>query len=123
MCMTPGPRLLRGRLPVVWWRERGEDDDTVAGWLTEGARLSACPDAAACGAWRLTGGSGSSVACVRAGGRVLLGRLRGPRARVGGQAGWLARPRRPGLLLHPLLSFLFYLFVSLFFLLLRFKFS
>ena len=33
------------------------------------------------------GGSGSSAACAHAGGRVLLGRLRGPRARVGGQAG------------------------------------
>ena len=33
------------------------------------------------------GGSGSSVACARGGGRVLLGRLHGPRARVGGQVG------------------------------------
>ena len=33
------------------------------------------------------GGSGSSAACARAGGRVLLGRLHGPRAQVGGQAG------------------------------------
>ena len=87
MCMTPGPRLLHGRLPITWWRERGEDDNAVAGWLTEGARLSACPDAAACGARRLTGGSGSSVACARAGDRVLLGHLRGLCARVGGQVG------------------------------------
>ena len=35
----------------------------------------------------MTGGFGSSAACARAGGRVLLGRLHGPRARVGGQAG------------------------------------
>ena len=47
-------------------------------------------------------------ACARAGGEAKLGRLRGPRARVGGQAGWLARPSRPGLLLLPILSFLFF---------------
>ena len=57
------------------------------------------------------GGSGSSVACARAGGRALLGRLRGPRARVGGQVGWFARSSRPGLLLLlPIPSFLFHLF-------------
>jgi len=50
MCVTLGLRLLRGRLPVAWWRERGEDDDAIAGRLIEGARLSACPDAAACDA-------------------------------------------------------------------------
>ena len=111
MCVTPGSRLLRGRLPVAWWREHGEDDDAVAERLAKGARLLACPDAAACGAWRLTGGSGSSVAYARAGGRVLLDWLRGPRARVGGQAGWFARPSMPGLLLLlPILSFLFHLF-------------
>ena len=53
--------------------------------------------------------------CVRAGGEAKLGRLRGPRTRVGGQAGWLARPSRPGLLL-PILSFLFFYSFSIFFL-------
>ena len=46
MCMTLGPCLLRGRLLVAWWREHGEDNDAVAGRLTEGAHLSACPEAA-----------------------------------------------------------------------------
>ena len=50
MCVTPSLRLLRGRLPVAWWRERGEDDDAVVGRLTEGARFLACPNAAVCGA-------------------------------------------------------------------------
>ena len=64
----------------------------------------------------LTGGSSSSVACARTGGRALLGWLRGPRARVGGQASWFARSSRPGLLLLlPILSFLFYLFFLLFY--------
>ena len=48
--------------------------------------------------------------CARTGGEAKLGRLRGPCAPVGGQAGWLARPSRPGLLLLPILSFLFFLF-------------
>ena len=42
MCVTPGPHLLRGRLPVAWWRERGEDDDAVAGQLTEGKKTLLC---------------------------------------------------------------------------------
>jgi hypothetical protein len=48
--VTLGPRQLHDRLPIAWWRERGEDDDAVARRLTKGAHLSACPDAAACGA-------------------------------------------------------------------------
>ena len=94
MCVTLGPHLLCGWLSVTWWREHGEDDDAVAGRLIEGARLLACPDAAACGARRLTGGSGSSVACARAGDRVLLGHLRGLCARVGGQAGSVRLARK-----------------------------
>ena len=61
------------------------------------------------------GGSGSSAACARVGGRVLLGRLRGPRARLGGQAGWLVRPSRPGLPLLPILSFFFFYSFSILF--------
>jgi len=52
--------------------------------------------------------------CARTGGEAKLDRLRGPRARVGGQAGWLARPSRPGLLLLPILSFLFFFILFLF---------
>ena len=53
--------------------------------------------------------------CARTGGEAKLGRLRGPRARVGGQVGWLARQSRSGLLLLPILSFLFFYSFSILF--------
>jgi len=62
----------------------------------------------------LAGGNQRSVSAC-AGGEEKLGWLRGPRARVGGQAGWLARPSRPGLLLLPILSFLFFYSFSILF--------
>jgi len=62
----------------------------------------------------LVGGTRWS-ASTREGGEAKLGRLRGPRARVGGQAGWLARPSRPRLLLLPILSFLFFYSFSILF--------
>ena len=46
----PGPMSAPWSAPGRVGRKHGEDDNAVAGWLTEGARLSACPDAAACGA-------------------------------------------------------------------------
>ena len=46
----PGPTSAPWSAPGRVGRKRGEDDDAVARWLKEGARLSACPDAAACGA-------------------------------------------------------------------------
>ena len=90
----------------------GRKKTLLLGWLTRGVRLAA-------GAaqvrrdtvkrYGLAGGTQRS-ASVRMGGEAKLGRLRGPRARVGGQVGWLARPSRPRLLLLPILSFLFFLF-------------
>ena len=109
ICMTLGttPAASVGRRG---WR--GEEEDPIAGvadvwgpvgsWCSLGA--SRCGEAVRAGRWDPAIG-----VCARGGGEAKLDRLRGPRARVGGQAGWLARPSRPGLLLLPILSFLFYL--------------
>ena len=99
----PGPASTLWSAPGHAGRKREEDDDAVAGWLTEGPFVSL----SRCG----------GVRCVTADGRVRL--VSGcARERVGeawlGKLGWSGQA---GLLLLPPFPFLF-LFVSLFFLLL-----
>ena len=101
----------RGSIGRRGWH--GEEEDPVAGvadvWGPVGSGCgsgaSRRGEAVRAGRWDPAIG-----VCARGGGEAKLDRLRGPRARVGGQAGWLARPSRPGLLLLPILSFLFFLF-------------
>ena len=95
----------------------GRKETLLLGWLTRGVQLAAgaaqaCRDAVK--RYGLAGGTRRS-ASARASGEAKLGRLHGPRARVGGKAGWLARPSRPRLLLLPILSFLFFYSFSILF--------
>ena len=117
--MTPLARTChtgRGSVGRRGWR--GEEEDLIAGVADAwgpvgsgcGSGASRRGEAVRAGRWDPAIG-----VCARGGGEAKLDRLRGPRARVGGQAGWLARPSRPGLLLLPILSFLFFYSFSILF--------
>ena len=93
----------------------GSKKTLLLGWLTRGVRLAAGAAQArrdAVKRYGLTGGTRRSVsACARVARRSWADFVGCMREWEGKRAwpGWLARPSRPGLLLLPLLSFLFYL--------------
>ena len=78
MCVTPGPRLLHGRLPIVEEVGMGRKMILLLGWLTRGVRLVA-----------------ASVGEGHAGVGVLLGFLRGPAWRAAAHA-WGGRRHELG---------------------------